>query len=182
MSRAYSFELTLPGGAIVPAAAVSWVGVLPTHRRRGVLTQMMQALHDDARARERARRDPHRVRERHLWAVRLRRRDVATRPPVERTRATFARPFDDAGRVRIVTRDEAEKVLPGVYDEVRRVRAGMVTRPDYWWPQVFWFDRKRADKAYFVVVARRRVGQRRRVRRRTRSRASGAAGVTPNGE
>ena len=36
-SRAYSFELTMPGGAVVPAAAVSWVGVPPTHRRRGVL-------------------------------------------------------------------------------------------------------------------------------------------------
>ena len=50
-SRAYSFELTMPGGAIVPVAAVSWVGVLPTHRRRGVLTQMIDALHDDARER-----------------------------------------------------------------------------------------------------------------------------------
>src|SRR4051794_37025870 len=49
VSRAYSFELTVPGGASVPAAAVSWVAVLPTHRRRGVLTQMMHALHEDAR-------------------------------------------------------------------------------------------------------------------------------------
>ena len=49
-SRAYSFELTLPGGAVLPAAAVSWVGVAPTHRRRGVLNRMIEALHDDARA------------------------------------------------------------------------------------------------------------------------------------
>ena len=28
VSRAYSFELTLPGGAFLPAAAVSWVSVL----------------------------------------------------------------------------------------------------------------------------------------------------------
>src|SRR5262249_33179944 len=43
-SRTYSFELTMPGGATLPAAAVSWVSVLPTHRRRGVLTQMMAAM------------------------------------------------------------------------------------------------------------------------------------------
>src|SRR5258706_13828116 len=51
VSRTYSFELTMPGGAMVAAAAVSWVSVLPTHRRRGVLTQLMEAMHDDARAR-----------------------------------------------------------------------------------------------------------------------------------
>src|SRR6476660_9690656 len=51
-SRAYSFDLTLPGGASIPAAAVSWVAVLPTHRRQGVLSRMIEALHDDARERE----------------------------------------------------------------------------------------------------------------------------------
>ncbi|MDQ1461465.1 MAG: hypothetical protein QOI08_2949, partial [Actinomycetota bacterium] len=51
VSRTYSFELTMPGGAMLPAAAVSWVSVQPTHRRRGVLTQMMKAMHDDARDR-----------------------------------------------------------------------------------------------------------------------------------
>src|SRR4051812_22705878 len=52
VSRNYSFELTLPGGAQVPAAAVSWVAVMPTHRRQGVLTRLIAALHDDARARD----------------------------------------------------------------------------------------------------------------------------------
>ncbi|WP_275666284.1 GNAT family N-acetyltransferase, partial [Streptomyces cinnamoneus] len=39
---AYSFELTLPGEALVPAAGVTGVGVLPSHRRQGVLTAMMR--------------------------------------------------------------------------------------------------------------------------------------------
>lgn len=38
-------ELTVPGGATVPAAAVSAVTVLPTHRRRGVLTAMAATAH-----------------------------------------------------------------------------------------------------------------------------------------
>src|SRR5690348_15893390 len=50
-SRAYSFEMTMPGGASVPVAAVSSVAVQPTHRRRGALTAMIGALRDDARAR-----------------------------------------------------------------------------------------------------------------------------------
>ena len=37
--RSWATELTLPGGATLPAAAVSAVTVLPTHRRRGILTR-----------------------------------------------------------------------------------------------------------------------------------------------
>src|SRR5215475_6986145 len=47
-SRAYSFEMTMPGGASVPVAGVSSVAVQPTHRRRGVLTAMIGALSADA--------------------------------------------------------------------------------------------------------------------------------------
>ncbi|RAJ37653.1 acetyltransferase (GNAT) family protein [Kitasatospora sp. SolWspMP-SS2h] len=39
---AYTFELTLPGGRIVPVSGVTAVGALPSHRRRGVLTAMMR--------------------------------------------------------------------------------------------------------------------------------------------
>ena len=35
---AFSYRMTVPGGGEVPAAGVTVVGVLPTHRRRGVLT------------------------------------------------------------------------------------------------------------------------------------------------
>lgn len=41
-ARAFATELTVPGGR-VDAAAVSAVGVLPTHRRQGHLNRMMQA-------------------------------------------------------------------------------------------------------------------------------------------
>src|SRR5690349_6896292 len=42
-------ELTVPGG-VVPVAAVTMVGVLATHRRRGLLTRMMRRQLDDVRA------------------------------------------------------------------------------------------------------------------------------------
>lgn len=46
---AFSFRLSVPGGALVPAAGVTMVGVAPTHRRRGVLTSMMRRQLDDIR-------------------------------------------------------------------------------------------------------------------------------------
>ncbi|MEV6183479.1 GNAT family N-acetyltransferase [Streptomyces sp. NPDC052015] len=47
---AFDFRLTVPGGASVPAAGVTMVGVLATHRRRGILTRMMRRQLDDIRA------------------------------------------------------------------------------------------------------------------------------------
>ena len=47
---AFSFRLTVPGGAAVPAAGVTMVSVAATHRRRGVLTSMMRRQLDDIRA------------------------------------------------------------------------------------------------------------------------------------
>lgn len=48
---AFSFRLSVPGGALVPAAGVTMVSVQPTHRRRGVLTSMMRRQLDDVRER-----------------------------------------------------------------------------------------------------------------------------------
>ncbi|MEU0944048.1 GNAT family N-acetyltransferase [Streptomyces canus] len=47
---AFRFRLTVPGGASVPAAGVTMVGVAGTHRRRGVLTSMMRRQLDDVRS------------------------------------------------------------------------------------------------------------------------------------
>src|SRR5207245_5284591 len=44
-------HLTVPGGATIPMAAVTQVTVLPTHRRRGLLREMMQTQLVDARQR-----------------------------------------------------------------------------------------------------------------------------------
>ncbi|MFF1718704.1 GNAT family N-acetyltransferase [Streptomyces sviceus] len=47
---AFGFRLTVPGGASVPAAGVTMVGVAGTHRRRGLLTSMMRRQLDDVRS------------------------------------------------------------------------------------------------------------------------------------
>ncbi|AZM53248.1 GNAT family N-acetyltransferase [Streptomyces sp. WAC 01529] len=47
---AFSFRLSVPGGALVDAAGVTMVGVAATHRRRGILTSMMRRQLDDIRA------------------------------------------------------------------------------------------------------------------------------------
>src|SRR5215204_3478403 len=48
---AFSYDLSVPGGATVASGGVTLVGVQPTHRRRGILRAMMRAQLDDIRAR-----------------------------------------------------------------------------------------------------------------------------------
>ncbi|MGW4164985.1 GNAT family N-acetyltransferase [Streptomyces sp. NPDC004788] len=47
---AFTFRLTVPGGASVPAAGVTMVTVAGTHRRRGILTSMMRRQLADVRS------------------------------------------------------------------------------------------------------------------------------------
>jgi predicted acetyltransferase len=45
MSMYLDMQLTVPGGAVLPAAGLTWVAVAPTHRRRGVLRSMYTEIH-----------------------------------------------------------------------------------------------------------------------------------------
>jgi predicted acetyltransferase len=129
---AYSLELTLPGGP-APCAGVTVVGVLPSHRRRGLLRRMMEAQLRDIRERG----EPVAA----LWASEetiygrfgyalaslcmnlvIRRRHVRVRPDLE-----------PEGSVRLIDNDEAFRVLPRLYDRVRRRNAGFVSRSRDWW-------------------------------------------------
>ncbi|WP_320773232.1 GNAT family N-acetyltransferase [Streptomyces sp. CRN 30] len=47
---AFTFRVTVPGGASVPAAGVTMVSVAATHRRRGLLRAMMRRQLDDVRS------------------------------------------------------------------------------------------------------------------------------------
>ncbi len=49
--RTWATQLTVPGGAQVPGSAVTGVAVLPTHRRRGILSSMAAAEAHAARER-----------------------------------------------------------------------------------------------------------------------------------
>ena len=52
MSHYLDLRLTVPGGAVLPAAGVTFVAVAPTHRRRGILRAMYTELHDRIAAAE----------------------------------------------------------------------------------------------------------------------------------
>lgn len=130
---AYTFELTVPGAQAVPACGVSWVGVLPTHRRQGILTRMM--AHQLADVAERGEpvailtASEGTIYRRFGYGV----ASAAAVVEVAKDRAAFRSEPAVGGRVRMVGREEAAKLLPPLYDAFRRRRTGSVTRSDKYW-------------------------------------------------
>jgi predicted acetyltransferase len=149
-SRAYTFEMTMPGGASVPVAGVSSVAVQPTHRRRGVLTSMIGALHDDARERGEVASvltaSESVIYKRYGYGAATWKLGCN----IARSHARLARSVADTGRIRLVTRGEADPLWRDVYERAQRARAGMVSRPDFWWPEVFWVPEE--NRALFNAV------------------------------
>ncbi|MGN6797062.1 MAG: GNAT family N-acetyltransferase [Gaiellaceae bacterium] len=129
---AFSYRMSIPGGAI-PTAGVTIVGVLPTHRRRGVLTALMREQLADCRARGDAAA--------YLWA------SESTIYPrfgfglaaltgdmtLPREHTTFAQPFQPRGTFRLVDVEEAARTFPPLYEQVFAQRPGMFSRSAAWW-------------------------------------------------
>ena len=128
----YPFRFTIPGN-VVDAAGVTMVGVLPTHRRRGLLRSMMETQMQDAR-----KRNEHIA---VLWASEesIYQRfgyGLASNQGhinVERDRATFLDDEGPVGRARMVPPEERLKVLPSIYDRIRKDTPGMYERSQTWW-------------------------------------------------
>ena len=152
--RNYSLELTLPGGATVAAGGVSWITTRPTHRRRGLLTEVMTHLIDDSRDRGEPvsilTASEGGIYGRFGYGIAARTVAVAVD-----TTATLERTTADGERVRFVEADEAEVVAKDLFDRVRRSRVGAVSRPEPWWGDEWapqdWVDaRRRFDVVYEV--------------------------------
>jgi predicted acetyltransferase len=128
----FSFQMTVPGGEIA-TAGLTVVGVLPTHRRRGVLGSLMKAHIEDARA----RRESVSI----LWASEeiIYQRfgyglaSTSMRMEVDRGHGQFRNDPGPSGRTRLLDENEALKVLPDIYDRVRESTPGMLARSSKWW-------------------------------------------------
>lgn len=134
IAMAYSFRLSVPG-ATLPAAGVSWVGVRPTHRRRGIVSALMR---HQLREIHEVRREPVAV----LWASEpmiygrfgygLAARRLSLRVPRSPIALHAWAPTDTTIRLRYV--DPATwTALAGVYESVAASRPGMPDRDDRWW-------------------------------------------------
>ena len=135
------FEMTVPGGTI-PTVGITGVGVVPTHRRRGVNTALMRRQLDDIRDEGFA-----------IAALFASEGGIYGRfgyglatfdafVDIETSRSAFVPGSEGDGRVRLVERDAAKDRYLSIFDESRLTRPGaMRMEPN-------WFDYEFAEKHF----------------------------------
>lgn len=134
---AFTFELATPGGSVA-AGGLTAVSVLPTHRRRGVLTRMIHRHYDDVRERG----EPVSI----LWASewpiysRFGYGQATQGVSIELDKRHGALlPGEAPGGCRMIDREEAETLFPEVYEGVRSL-PGMLSRSAAHWKHRHFFD------------------------------------------
>jgi predicted acetyltransferase len=134
--RSFAQRLTGVGGADVPANAISNVTVSPTHRRRGLLSRMME--HDLRAAKERGDAVATLIAAEYPiygrygfgpatwvteWTVDVARAGLDPR---------YAGPTD-GGRVDYADADEIRELGPALHERLRARQPGAIDRTERWW-------------------------------------------------
>src|SRR5215831_13692422 len=128
----YAFELTVPGGR-VPTAGVTIVAVLPTHRRRGILRQLMRAQLDACRERGEPLA--------YLWAAEDTIYDrfgyglasLSADIDLQRDRSTFHKSAQPPVRATLLPLKDAQAQIAPIYERVAQTTPGMFARTPDWW-------------------------------------------------
>ncbi|MDX6519425.1 MAG: hypothetical protein QOF08_30 [Gaiellales bacterium] len=125
-------EITLPGGRFAPARGITWVGVLPTERRRGVLRALLDHQH--------AEFAEHGVPLSLLYASQTTIYDRfgygpatvrATEAEVDNRHGAFATPLEDSGAVVMIDEESPVAVMREVLERSRPQIPGEVDRSDH---------------------------------------------------
>ncbi|MCO1656085.1 GNAT family N-acetyltransferase [Pseudonocardia humida] len=133
-AMSFPVEVVVPGGAALPTAAVTRVGVRADRTRRGVLTALMRRQLDEAAAAgdvlASLRATEARIYGRFGYGVATRGRTVR----IKRNGGSGWRSGAPAGGdVRMLTADEMVPALGAVHERVGLARPGGMTRTRPWW-------------------------------------------------
>ncbi|MEV6118154.1 GNAT family N-acetyltransferase [Streptomyces sp. NPDC052109] len=134
--RSFDQELTVVGGGLVAADAISNVTVSPTHRRRGLLTRMMHRDLDAAKERGDVVATLNAAEYPIYGRYGFGPATWATEWTVEVPRAGLDPRWSgpsDGGRIDLVDGEDVRKLGPELFERFRRIQPGAVSRSELWW-------------------------------------------------
>lgn len=137
VAGSYPFDVSLPGGATLPAPGVTWVSVAVTHRRRGILRSMMtgqlRGFAAEGVALSLLTASEGGIYGRFGYGVAAHARSVE----IDRRLTSFRPDAPDPGGVRIAQADEARKHAADVHRRWCAVTPAAVSRSERWWDHEF---------------------------------------------
>ena len=155
LTMSYPFDMSVPGGSVA-TACIGNVSVLPTHRRRGIMTEMMRRQLTNAYERGLclsalgSAEAP--IYGRFGYGIACEHIDWT----IDRRAAAFRRDYQRDGAIRLVTAKYARDTFPEIYCRAAAGRAGMVQPPNVQWDNWFYNapDQQRDRPSYFYVEYR----------------------------
>jgi predicted acetyltransferase len=157
-SATFDIAIVVPGGGRVPMAGLTMVTVRPTHRRRGILRELMRLHLDDARRRGRPISG--------LWASES---SIYQRFGYGIAAESHVIEIDNAHAVALaepreydelhwIDEERARRELPAIYERAIANRPGALIRSELWWREQRFLEapflRGGASRRRHVVAAR----------------------------
>jgi predicted acetyltransferase len=147
----YRFDTLVPGGAWLPTSGVTRVGVLATHRRRGLLRTMLTRLLTEAADRGQVlaslRASETRIYQRFGFGLAGRCAEVT----VTSKDALPITGVATGGSMRILAGDEVLPTITAIYERAAR-RPGVLRRPEWMWQRYLAKALELGGDAEFVAV------------------------------
>ncbi len=132
-SAMISFEVTVPGARQVPMGGVTATGVIATHRRRGLLKRMMQAMFDEALERGEPLAGLSASEGSIYGRFGFSPATLRTRWEIERTQAQLVDRGPWPGSLELTDAVTGREAWPAVHERIRRSRVGELSaQPEQW--------------------------------------------------
>jgi predicted acetyltransferase len=132
-ANSYSSRIKVPGGEIVPHAAVTHVGVLPTHTRRGILSALMRRQLEDFAARGEIiatlRASEAVIYERFGYGIAT----YALTYDVTRAKARLREGVPTGGPIRLISSKDGAELAEKMHTELGPLWVGAIERYPIWW-------------------------------------------------
>ena len=136
VTECFPLDMTVPGG-VVTTACIGGVTVLPSHRRRGLLTEMMKrqltAAHESGLALSSLDAAEAPIYGRFGYGL----ASEHDRWEIDRQRTGLRQEYSWNGEFKMVSTDRAREAFPEVFWSSAGSRAGVVQPPNPWWHDVF---------------------------------------------
>ena len=147
----HSFDFTLPGGSTAPLAGLTLVSVVPTHRRRGILNELMQRFDGDCRERGEAFSglfaSEAAIYGRYGFGAATRFASVS----IERDRAAGVADVEVPGTIRWGRLADRADEVASLFESTRASRPGEIVRPRHMFDGMVRRSAK-AEKPVFVAI------------------------------